>query len=572
MSVLPISVPEAQSKTFLSRMFKGKPSGSRIQIWTAPTRRLSLHAKVPTASQLQQFVNEKEDVYFGLSLAPKHLTARQRCKAKDALGIVCMWADIDFGKDGHKKKNLPPTEDSALAYIDAMPAKPTFVVHSGGGFHAYWCLDEPWVFTHEDEWKEAEELSHRWQEHMRSMLEEDGFSLDSTWDLARILRVPGTLNFKGDEPLPVSLVREEPRNVVSRAWLDEVLPPLPEQSREKKQKTRKSSGSATLKTYNFTLRMDAQPDLDKFEALRENNPDFDATWRHERKLSDASPSGWDMSLSCFCVYAGWSDQEIVDLLLYHRSKYGYNQKLDRQDYYASTLYKARSMVGRDEATQAIETFQAERQATGKCEIGDEKRKELLASLTSSLGVKVLGITKKMESPPIFAITTPQGEAEVGTADKLITQTAFRNWLAAYCGVMLKARKGPQWENIAQTMLDLAVEVGGGEESSPEGELLEYIDMYLSECRLEKNKDKAFSRRVPYETTVEGAKTIALFSPSFLRWCKTQFRPYSVREFGKLMRLLGCFNMNATFKTSNNGSRSTTKVWVLRPRLLDKHLD
>ena len=57
--------------------------------------------------------------------------------------LAAFHAEVDFEQTGHKKKPEYNTEQDALSAITAFEIPPTLVVHSGGGFHCYWVLNNP---------------------------------------------------------------------------------------------------------------------------------------------------------------------------------------------------------------------------------------------------------------------------------------------------------------------------------------------------------------------------------------------------------------------------------------------
>lgn len=118
--------------------------------------------------------------------------------ANDAVALKSLYIDVDV-KDGA----YADTREAIVALKDfitslSMP-KPTAVVASGsGGFHVHWALDRA---LPRDQWQVlADALAKATQSH--------GLICDTqcTVDAARILRVPGTFNHKGDEPKPVTLM------------------------------------------------------------------------------------------------------------------------------------------------------------------------------------------------------------------------------------------------------------------------------------------------------------------------------------------------------------------------------
>jgi len=94
---------------------------------------------------------------------------------------------------------------------------------------------------------------------------------------------------------------------------------------------------------DLRLDPDAMPDQGKLVALMENSPKFKRSLQKKRtnfKNGDQSPSVYDLSIAAYAMQSQWSDQEIVDLLIMNRRRWGLDLKL-RADYYKRTLEKVR---------------------------------------------------------------------------------------------------------------------------------------------------------------------------------------------------------------------------------------
>jgi hypothetical protein len=147
----------------------------------------------------------RTDVYLGCALSPADNGPGKRCKAEDVSAIPGLWGDVDIRNAVHKKENLPPDVDSALSLLRAMPLPPSLIVRSGYGLQAWWLFLEPWLLQSDDERQQAADLAVRWQAHLQRLAAERGWEIDSTADLARVLRLPGTLNHKLDQPVAVTV-------------------------------------------------------------------------------------------------------------------------------------------------------------------------------------------------------------------------------------------------------------------------------------------------------------------------------------------------------------------------------
>jgi hypothetical protein len=110
--------------------------------------------------------------------------------ATNAMMLKSFFIDVDFGKAGG---NSYATAEEALVNLMAFIAKvglpkPTMMVHSGGGFHVYWCVSRALT---PDEWLPiAFALAEATKAH--------GLKCDTqcTVDSVRVLRIPDTLNRK----------------------------------------------------------------------------------------------------------------------------------------------------------------------------------------------------------------------------------------------------------------------------------------------------------------------------------------------------------------------------------------
>lgn len=121
-------------------------------------------------------------------------------KAAHATWLKAIWIDCDV-KPGDAKHYHTMTE--AFDALDAFRVKVglppySMVVNSGGGLHIYWISDTP---LSPDDWRP-------YAEGLKNLLLAEGIKCDTglTTDIARILRVPQTLNHKYNPPRPVELL------------------------------------------------------------------------------------------------------------------------------------------------------------------------------------------------------------------------------------------------------------------------------------------------------------------------------------------------------------------------------
>jgi hypothetical protein len=102
---------------------------------------------------------------------------------------------------------------------------PSAIVNSGGGLHVYWISDVP---LSPEEWRP-------YAEGLKQLLITEGVMCDTgvTSDSVRLLRVPGTRNYKYDPPAPVKLLYLAEKDINFATKLAFLKQAAPEQPTEK---------------------------------------------------------------------------------------------------------------------------------------------------------------------------------------------------------------------------------------------------------------------------------------------------------------------------------------------------
>jgi hypothetical protein len=119
-------------------------------------------------------------------------------KADAAVAKRSFFLDIDAKAFGGDLESGLRALDVFLRAAGLPP--PSIRVHSGRGVHVYWCLDAD---VPADDWEAVAAA-------LKTKCKELDFSADPavTADRARVLRCPGTLNLKGQEPLPCYVIED----------------------------------------------------------------------------------------------------------------------------------------------------------------------------------------------------------------------------------------------------------------------------------------------------------------------------------------------------------------------------
>ena len=278
------------------------------------------------------------DVYVRLTPLRQQPAGHSRGNANDAAALVCLYCEIDFGSAGHGEgKVYPPDEDSVRELLRvAIPLEPTYIIHSGGGWHVYWLLAEPMILASEDDHRRAARLVLRLLRTVQAEAANRDWHVDSVFDLARVLRVPGTVNHKlPGQPRPVRIIESSDHRYGPDDFEDILIVLELEEA------------AAADISVRIETTAGREPPAHKLEALLVSNGRFKATWKHQRQdLGDPSLSGYDLALAGAAARAGWEDQEIADLIGAFRDRHGETEqdraKGRRADYLARTIAKAHS--------------------------------------------------------------------------------------------------------------------------------------------------------------------------------------------------------------------------------------
>jgi hypothetical protein len=107
-----------------------------------------------------------------------------------------LWFDLDLAYGQHAASTLPATDREALDFLASLAAPPTLIVHSGGGLYGHWLFKEPYRITTPAEHDAIKQLSEQFTHTLVMAGKQRNWTLDALGDLARVLRPPGTINFK----------------------------------------------------------------------------------------------------------------------------------------------------------------------------------------------------------------------------------------------------------------------------------------------------------------------------------------------------------------------------------------
>ena len=158
----------------------------------------------------ESLVSDGYNSYFALSSFADKKEGRT---AKNAAYLKSFFIDIDCGI-GKPYADHSEGLTALKSFIKATNLPKPTVVNSGNGIHAYWALTEAITSS---EWKPL-------AESLKALCAKHNLAADAsvTADTARVLRIPGTLNFKdADNPAKVEVILTGPP--VDNSFIQDVL-------------------------------------------------------------------------------------------------------------------------------------------------------------------------------------------------------------------------------------------------------------------------------------------------------------------------------------------------------------
>ncbi len=355
---------------------------------------------------------------------------------------VAIWADLDF-------KHFPGGEEEARRIIAGLPLPPTAIVASGHGLHVYFILREP----------EAPDV-------LSALSARLGHALggDRVHDPARILRLPGTINFKDPaDPVEARLEVWEPSRRYNPSDFD-FLPVAEE---------------AHVATGDDTADDDIEiaPEIStRVRELIKNHKGIGALFHGRGKLAkdgtgkplDTTSSGYDFSFVHALVKKGVTDASELATALYHRP--------DDAARIKGTPYILRTV----------------RAALKRAEEAPGKKKTPAIDFT-------------VEKVRIFASDPPGYEFMIAgrglrlEAGDLVSSTRFRHRFLAIFHRIPTLPSGDEWAAQVNAWLAGAVIDDLPPEASPDGLLGDDIEKHIADLGIGENRSDLNQGRAVMES-------------------------------------------------------------------------
>jgi len=515
---------------------------------------------------------EGEEVYFGTSLQnkaaaieratkegePPRPESRVRGHASTAVGIPGFWLDLDWVDPAHKKENYPPNKAQCLRLVAELPAPPTLILDTGGGLHLWWLFNEFWHFLDDPDRVRAADLSAKWQIFAHETAQRLGkWKVDSTFDLARVMRIPGTVSQKHGRVITVEALRDEAR--YEPGDFEEWLPHEP---------LVKSVDACGALSGDTVIQSAAEPPGSKVMLLTELDADFARTW--ERRRTDlASASEYDLSLLTIAAKAGWTEQELVDLGIAFRRKYGEDLKL-RDTYWGPTVAKA---IAADKGRKASEWLQeslAAPKPAGDSE-SESLRQERLRALSELLGAPVpfsiKAIMKFEGEPPTYRMVVALADRAVDMplregAQTFAVHNKLRMAVMTACQVDLPPIKPAAWRPNVQPLLEAIEVVSVGPSDSVASQITSWLLQYTQGVVVAPNPTEGYTGRGVF-TDPQGRLCVTI--NKFAQWLLMRGERYGERRLGTELRIAGCLPVQFAYErelADGSTTRGVFRAWAL----------
>ena len=266
--------------------------------------------------------NSGVDVYF--SVNPR---IGGRGKKENIHYLTVFHVDIDYGGDGHRKESAHKAYDDTYNAINEFIPRPTLINHSGGGFHCYWVLKTP---------VEVKEIGIDVLENINKSLSLKLGGDIGTQDISRVLRIPGTYNFKTENnPREVTVILDDGEKYLFEDFKDFGV--IEENAPKKLEKKDLQEPTFIPIEIDFgnSIDVDTLPVPDRIKSLIKNGND--GTY--------ASRSEADQAVIMSLVSNEISDSDIKNIFQNYDIGEKYCQHNDSDKYLAHNINSAKNMSG-----------------------------------------------------------------------------------------------------------------------------------------------------------------------------------------------------------------------------------
>ena len=551
----------------------------RMSIFKLPEAQGSFFIDAHKAAEYAAQHTGKSNIYF--SLAAFGESAAKRGTEVDTVALMAVGIDIDLKSPAHQADNLPETEAEALEFVDlALPGmRPTIITNSGHGIQCFYVFKEPWEFSEDSDRVEAKQLCadirHNYQYHMGKK----GYKVDATFDLARIMRVGGTLNIKDpDNPKEVKVIEKSGMYYNKDSFEPLIV-------KEERKTIHDIVRARKGEDYDLVLDADASPPHAKMVGMLEDS-DFADLWnkaidkklkaqtKENGKEGDSSLSLYDFRLCSKVVRQDWTPQEIADLIIAFRRRHAQKPKDIHKS--LSMKYITRTLdnvfasydkiLDNSEMQQLnleVQVIKRKKRAGEYVDPNEEKKvtQKTQDAASAFFGVKFKKLRKYMSDPPEYEIVFANGvTVKIGEAKYLLNQDNLRSKAFDITGVLPKTMKKAGFEILINFMgeEENMEKVQTSSDTRETDRMREWIRDYIGSYTLDPDLNSSFEGG---QTPFTDNGRICIFGSRFRNYIATEKQErLGTKSFGVLMKRCGCDNVSMHFVRSKDGSETTANVY------------
>lgn len=591
-------IDKGVSRDFLQALFGKTWAPLTGLVWWTPARRSRWASSAERAAEIAADLSKAAaGVYFGCCLGPAECATREdahkrRILAEEVAGMPGLWLDIDI-EDGaaHKKAGLPRSIAEAEELLWSMGPVPSIVVHSGHGLQAYWLFHELLRFDDEGGAElraEAAAVSERWNRRAIGLAASRGWQMDSCYDLARVMRIPGTVNRKkGCPEAPARLLTFEPERRYSFADLaalvesvqlagapqaelpatrESVSPSVSEE--DARAEVEASRAAAERKVVELprpkvaeaearprvsaALKADAEKAVRKREAVaaltRELAPHvrpgvevpreklqialgnlgakFRKTWERLRPdMKDQSQSGYDLSLCLYLEPIGWTAEELVAAMIEHKRRTDpKGPEPKRPVDYARAIVTAREMLQERADSDAEAQEIVDAIEAGPGAILELLRKKLELPITGF-------VSRGTAKPSFYLVLEGRREILLGRARDVLSFGAVEAVLMEATRTLVPYKARGAWRKLCEALMALQETVDPISEGARDAELRTWIRDYLensgtlTDCRAATPEGREeFCKAFTSKLPYRDGTRVAINAGAFQKYLRTEAGP------------------------------------------------
>ena len=213
-----LDAPSVGRRDFLNALYQGSPDELYLELrcihpTTGEAR--SLWSRMGNNRELSSALKQAEALNregYGMYFAPC-LRKTKQGKAEAAALVSSLWVDIDCDGDAHQR-------DQSLTRLRDFDPAPSFILDSGGGWHGYWLLDEPFQLQGDSDRQKIAGI-------LRGLFAALGGDPQYVKTVAGIMRLPDSVNTKPERGgVLVNVVESHPERrypLETFIWLESQL-------------------------------------------------------------------------------------------------------------------------------------------------------------------------------------------------------------------------------------------------------------------------------------------------------------------------------------------------------------